>query len=274
MGTKKKAYDDNVTLVATKKAAWDKLKAEVTVQEKEEADQLAIKGLADTDKTNQDTAVTALQTAATAAGTAKTTADTLVTTKTTAESTAQTAYNAGVTAAAATATALTTPLAALKTLRETADTKTKALETAIANQTAQANLIKNSAATLATDKAALLAAVVACKEAEFDKYKKTLATAEATRAANLKTIEGLVAKAKADAPARGKAGARCEKALSNGTMRPKRGEGTCDTGLCCGAAKIPLGKAMMTIETCQTKETKKYSYAPPRAPMQTTPSTG
>jgi hypothetical protein len=46
---------------------------------------------------------------------------------------------------------------------------------------------------LGTAKGELLAAVVACKELEFDKYKKTLATAESTRAANLKTIEALVA---------------------------------------------------------------------------------
>jgi cellobiose-specific phosphotransferase system component IIA len=46
---------------------------------------------------------------------------------------------------------------------------------------------------LGTAKGELLAAVVACKEVEFDKYKKTLATAESTRAANLKTIEALVA---------------------------------------------------------------------------------
>lgn len=235
---------------------------------------MAIKNLADADKGTQDAAVNAKSAAATAAAGAKTTADTALTTATGAETTARTAYDAQVTAAAATANTLSAPLAALATLRAAAATKTTALETAITNQTSQANLIKAKVKDLATDKAALLAAVVACKEAEFDKYKKTLATAEATRAANLKTIEDLVAKAKAEKPARGKAGARCEKALSNGTMRPKRGEGTCDTGLCCGAAKVPVGKAMMTIETCQTEATKKYSYAPPRAPMQTTPATG
>lgn len=174
------------------------------------------------------------------------------------------------TSAAATATKLTTPLADLATLRGTATTATAALNTKLGNQTAQVALIATAAATLAGEKAKLLAAVVACKETEFDKYKKTLAAAETARASALATIKALVSKA---GPAAGKAGARCEKALSNGTGRPKRGEKTCDTGLCCGAAKVPVGKAMMTIETCQAKDAKSYDYSPPRAPMQTTPST-
>jgi len=86
----------------------------------------------------------------------------------------------------------------------------------------------------------------------------------------LATIKALVEKAK---PAKGKAGARCEKALSAGNRGPRRGEDTCDTGLCCGVAKVPMGKAMMMIETCQAKDAKTYDYSPPRAPMQTTPST-
>lgn len=96
-------------------------------------------------------------------------------------------------------------------------------------------------------------------------------TAIATRAADISTIERLVDEAIAAEPARGAAGSRCEKALSNGTFRPKRNAETiCDTGLCCGAARIPKGEAVMIIETCQTEGTTEYAYQPPRAAMETT----
>jgi len=62
--------------------------------------------------------------------------------------------------------------------------------------------------------------------------------------------------------------------LSNGTWRPKRDETTCNTGLCCGAAKVALGKAVMTIETCQSKTATTYMYVGPRAPMATTMPAG
>lgn len=62
--------------------------------------------------------------------------------------------------------------------------------------------------------------------------------------------------------------------MSNGTFRPRRDEATCATGLCCGAAKIDVGSAVMTIETCETEATKEVSYAPPRAPMATTAPAG
>merc|ERR1711862_512152 len=48
----------------------------------------------------------------------------------------------------------------------------------------------------------------------------------------------------------------------------RNAETICDTGLCCGAARIPVGKAVMTIETCGTAGTK-YEYTPPRGPMAT-----
>lgn len=84
-------------------------------------------------------------------------------------------------------------------------------------------------------------------------------------------------------PAPGTIGARCEKALSNGTFRPKRtNEGTCGgEENCCGAARVwmsagsdgsaPVADAMWrTIETCQPQTTTEYSYTPARAPMATT----
>merc|ERR1712151_1490052 len=70
---------------------------------------------------------------------------------------------------------------------------------------------------------------------------------------DLDEILALVTEAEEDAPAAGAAGSRCEKALSNGTFRPQRGETTCNEGLCCGAARIPQGNVMMTIETCQAE---------------------
>merc|ERR1711862_717223 len=77
-------------------------------------------------------------------------------------------------------------------------------------------------------------------------------------------------------PSKGMAGWRCEKALSNGTNRPKRGEQTCAEGLCCGAARVWMAAgdgvadaAWRTIETCQTETDSSYMYQPPRAPMAT-----
>lgn len=119
-----------------------------------------------------------------------------------------------------------------------------------------------------------LAALVACKVADFDKYTAARATAIATRDRDIATIEGLVDNAKAKLPLAGAAGARCEKAISNGTMRPKRDEKICAETLCCGAAKIPVGSAMMIVETCQLDTATVYSYAPPRAPMATTMPAG
>lgn len=77
-------------------------------------------------------------------------------------------------------------------------------------------------------------------------------------------------------PAPGTAGARCEKALSNGTWRPARGEQACDEGLCCGAARVWMTSgatadaAWRTIETCQLETVTSYDYQGPRAPMATT----
>jgi len=97
------------------------------------------------------------------------------------------------------------------------------------------------------------------------------------RAADLKTIKALVESQETPAP--GSAGARCEKALSNGTGRPKRGDMTCggeESGLCCGAARVWMDSGeeanagWRTIETCQSIEAATYDYQPPRAPMATT----
>merc|ERR1712151_162556 len=114
-----------------------------------------------------------------------------------------------------------------------------------------------------------LAAIVACKVENYDDYMETLQLAQQQREDDLDDILALVTEAEEDAPAAGAAGSRCEKALSNGTFRPARDETTCNEGLCCGAARIPQGNVMMTIETCQAEGATTYDYVPPRAPMAT-----
>jgi len=129
---------------------------------------------------------------------------------------------------------------------------------------------------VATAQEALDAAVTACQVAQFDKYRESLEDAMVKRNADLAKIKALI-KAAADAkPAAGTAGARCEKALSNGTWRPKRGEETCAEGLCCGASRVwmdagagtgSVNAAWRTVETCQSEEAQNYMYQPMRGPM-------
>jgi hypothetical protein len=114
-----------------------------------------------------------------------------------------------------------------------------------------------------------LAAIVACKVENYDVYLEELQLDQQAREDDLDDILALVTEAEEDAPLAGAAGSRCEKALSNGTFRPTRGETTCNEGLCCGAARIAMGEVMMTIETCQAEGTTTYEYIAPRAPMET-----
>merc|ERR1711862_41974 len=120
-------------------------------------------------------------------------------------------------------------------------------------------------------------AILACQIAAYDKYRTTLEGEMVQRIEDLKTIQGLIETAMENKPKQGMAGWRCEKALSNGTNRPKRGEQTCAEGLCCGAARVWMAAgdgvadaAWRTIETCQTETDSSYMYQPPRAPMATT----
>lgn len=91
-------------------------------------------------------------------------------------------------------------------------------------------------------------------------------------------------------PEPGTVGARCEKALSNGTFRPARGETTCkgteEAPLCCGASRVWMAAGVSadqaagvvaqadamwrTIETCGPADATTYDYQPARAPMATT----
>lgn len=78
--------------------------------------------------------------------------------------------------------------------------------------------------------------IVLCEASQYNVYMKTMSDAVSARKEAIKNIVALLdARAK---PAKGAAGWRCEKSLSNGTFRPARGEKTCGDGLCCGAAKI------------------------------------
>merc|ERR1712039_376763 len=119
------------------------------------------------------------------------------------------------------------------------------------------------------------AAVLACQIKAYDAYRTTLEAEMVQRAEDLKTIKALLEKELVE-PTPGTAGARCEKALSNGTYRPARGETTCAEGLCCGAARVWMESgteadaAWRTIETCQLETDTTYMYQPPRAPMATT----
>lgn len=117
-----------------------------------------------------------------------------------------------------------------------------------------------------------------CKIAQYDLYHASLQKREKARADDLAKIKKLLADNAAAAPARGAAGARCEKALSNGTFRPARSATTCTAPegkiACCGASRIPIpgaeaGAGWMTVETCGNTEQKKYAYTPPRKPMET-----
>lgn len=118
-----------------------------------------------------------------------------------------------------------------------------------------------------------LLAIVACKVENYDAYLTTLQLAQTQREDDLDDILALVTAEEEAEPEAGAAGSRCEKAMSNGTFRPQRGETTCNEGLCCGAARILEDNVLMTIETCQAEGTTEYSYVAPRAPMATTAPT-
>lgn len=159
--------------------------AQVTAQEAEATAQTAIKALADADVVTQTAVVAGLLTAKTDAATASTTAAAASSTATGTKATAQAAYTAQTTAATATATAVTAPLAALATLRGTAATASLALVAAVGAVGDQQALVDTDQGKVGDAKGVHLAAIVACKEEQFDLYTATLATASATREANL-----------------------------------------------------------------------------------------
>jgi len=145
----------------------------------------------------------------------------------------------------------------------------------------QQGLLTGLIATVGIKEAAVTAAITArdtavmnCQVAAYDKYRTTLEAAMVARADDLNKIRALLAAEETPAP--GTVGARCEKAISNGTFRPKRGEMACGgEGFCCGAARIYMKSGTTadagwrTVETCQAVGTSTYSYVAPRPPMAT-----
>lgn len=271
---KKTTYDSRAKTAAAEKLAMENAKTAWENQVKEEAAQDAVQKLAVADVATQTAAVAKIATAQTTASTGTnavaTAASATQSAKQQAYDSAKAAYDAQVKVTAASGAKAKTPLDALVALRKTATDAAKTLADAIAKAKGQQALIDAKQKEVDTATATHLAAIVKCKENQYDAYRKTLATAEAKRKTDLAAIEKLVDAAKDAKPKAGATGARCEKAMSNGTFRPKRGEKVCTAATdCCGAAKGAMGGATMTIETCQPKTTTKYKYQPPRAPMAT-----
>lgn len=165
-----------------------------------------------------------------------------------------------------------TTLASLRTAVETTGSAwveaTGDLDTLFTN-------MNTAKAELADAEKDLAATTLACQVAAYDVYRSALEDALATREGNLATIKAML-EALPETPAPGTEGSRCEKALSNGTYRPKRGEDQCggkDSGLCCGGARIWMktgttaDSGWRTIETCQKEDAETYAYQPPREPM-------
>lgn len=109
---------------------------------------------------------------------------------------------------------------------------------------------KNASDALKGAKMQKATAVAACEAALYDTWAEALVQAEQDRKKAIEDVEDFLADQVV--PARGTAGARCEKALSNGTFRPARdAETVCAADLCCAAARIPTGNGWRTVETCQ-----------------------
>lgn len=176
------------------------------------------------------------------------------------------------------------PLFALNALRGTYDLKVEAVVAAQKTVDDAKDKVKAAAADVVTQKDAELKAIQACEQSMFDAYTVTQSEAKSARSTLLEDIEKLLAANVAAIPARGAAGSRCEKALSNGTMRAARVNGApadvlitsggCAEGLCCGAAIVRDDKdaslgpgSWKTIETCQKADASTYGYVPMRAPM-------
>lgn len=153
--------------------------------------------------------------------------------------------------------------AVLETLRQTVNEDTIAWLAAQSNLDDAEGELKDAHETLDNAQKALDAAQLKCQIDAYDTYRQTLEDALKERADKLKEIKAAM-EAELTRPDPGTEGARCEKALSNGTFRPGRFEGAddyvCggpDSGLCCGAARVWMESGVTenagwrTIETCQ-----------------------
>lgn len=168
----------------------------------------------------------------------------------------------------------------LTALREAVDDKTTAFNSANGDLIGKQNTLAGHLATWNTAVTTLNTAVAECQVEAYDEYRKQLAADLTQRKEDLEAIEKLLKAVVV--PARGTEGARCEKALSLGTRRPRfaQGQETPCIGedLCCGAARIWMTSGVTenagwkVIETCQKNTATTFEYRPPRAPMQTTES--
>lgn len=249
MATAEENVDNKVAEAAASLIILNSYKASLATQEAEEEAQDAIVALALADVQAQEETVEDLESAAEEASNDNQDAILAEEEATEAKETAQEEYTAAEEAAEGTEEALVTPLEELSGLRATAVERTEELVEALGNESGQELAIAVEQGLVDEASEAYLEAIVECKAARYDEYAAALAGAEETRQNALDTIEELIDDN--PVPAAGTIGARCEKAVSNGTFRPKRDEETC-TGetVCCGAAKVPVGNLILTIETC------------------------
>lgn len=160
----------------------------------------------------------------------------------------------------------------LVALRQKVEDDTKAWDDALGALEGLASAAEDAEAATEGAEKALATAVLACQIKAYDEYRTTLEEEMVQRAADLVKIKALLETQLVE-PAAGTVGARCEKAISNGTYRPARGETTCGEGLCCGAARVWMSSGTTadagwrTIETCQTATDTTYNYQPARAAM-------
>lgn len=127
----------------------------------------------------------------------------------------------------------------LKALRQDVLDEAKAWKTQNDELTRLIGVVAVEAEKVEKAEEALKEEIVTCQTEQYDSYRKTLESAITDRAKALGEIKDLLEAQKV--PEVGTAGARCEKAPSNGTMRPRKALGretVCDEGLCCGAARV------------------------------------
>jgi len=174
-------------------------------------------------------------------------------------------------------TSVTGAYTALNTARDKAQKALEATQKAIKDDAAARALLEGKRSDKVAKQGLYDAALTTCRNTKYDLYKKSYKEATEARTKSLTAIKDLLEKKDKAAPKAGATGARCEKALSQGNGRQARAKPCTAETDCCGAAKGPVLKVAdwpnaptMTIETCQAKTAKTYTYSPPRAPMQET----
>jgi hypothetical protein len=240
----KTAYDDAVKANATKKAAYDAALADFKANRAELMQQMLILKFAVADAATAKSAETKAKgvlgaakngnTAATGEHLKKENATKASTDADTAFTNAKKNYDDYVkvggklkTDTAAAATAKST----IKGLRTAATDAAKKTKEAATKATGKRDIVKSKKADVKTKQEELDKAIQKCKETKWDAYKSTLSTKESDRDKDIATITTLLKDRKAKAPGyekgAGAKGARCDKAMTQGSAGPKRGAGTC-----------------------------------------------